>query len=157
MARIFLKSLKQGLLPFRTRLLLLNKTFCLQSPFHTKRKHFKLRANVLSSQSCKLVDVKVRATKIMQLVLQHCCKTSWIAILGVLAPTSNLSSTNQVVDRFERGWKNPQHTPFHSFCSNVAKQVAHFCCLFYRSFRACLKGGGGSLVGEITRGGSPYL
>ena len=38
----------------------MNKTFCSQSPFHTKRKHFKLRVNILSSWSRNLVDVKVR-------------------------------------------------------------------------------------------------
>ena len=31
------------------------------------------------------------ATENVQLVLQHCCRTSWIAMLHVLPPTSNLS------------------------------------------------------------------
>ena len=26
-------------------------------------------------------------------------------------------------------------SPFHFFCSNLSKQVAHFCCPFYRRFR----------------------
>ena len=38
-----------------------------------------------------LKGTEKRATKNVQLVLQHCCKTSWIAMLRVLPPTSNLS------------------------------------------------------------------
>ena len=48
---------------------------------------------------------KKRATKNTQLVLQYCCKLSWIAMLRLF--TTHLKTclvTNQVVNRFERGW-----------------------------------------------------
>ena len=46
----------------------------------------------------------------MQLVLRHCCKTAWIAMLRVLPPTNKTClATNQVVNRFEQGWQNGQH------------------------------------------------
>ena len=51
---------------------------------------------------------------------------------------------------------------FNSFCSNVARQktcnLLHvFCCPFFRTFNACLQGGGGPQIGEATCGGSPHL
>ena len=37
-------------------------------------------------------------------------------------------------DRFEREWQNTQHRFSTRQCSNVAKQVARFCCLFCRTY-----------------------
>ena len=65
-----------------------------------------------------------RATKNMQLLLQHCCKTSWKAMLHVLPhtfkPVNNLTwcktGSTRVVKRAT--------SLCNSFCSNVAKQVS---------------------------------
>ena len=49
-----------------------------------------------------------RPTKNMQSVLQHCSKTSWIAILRVLShnhPRQTFLATNKVVNRIELGGK----------------------------------------------------
>ena len=44
---------------------------------------------------------------------------------------------NFLQDRFERGWYVKRAPSlFNSFFSNVAKEVAPFCCLFYRSLNA---------------------
>ena len=49
------------------------------------------------------VKVRVkRATKNLQLVLQHCCKTSWTTILRVLPPTKKTLQHHYLQDRFER-------------------------------------------------------
>ena len=60
--------------------------------------------------------------------------TSWIAILHVLPPTKNRLFFN----RFEREWWNARHRFSKSFSSNVAKQVARFCCPFYRSLQVTI-------------------
>ena len=55
--------------------------------------------------------------KKLQLVLQNCCKTSWIAMLGVLLPTSNLSCNKSGWTGLNVGGKSATY----SFCSSVAK------------------------------------
>ena len=40
----------------------------------------------------------------MQLVLQHCCKMSWIVMLRVLPPTSNLSCNNVLQQCCKTSW-----------------------------------------------------
>ena len=67
-----------------------------------------------------------RATKNVQLVLQHCCKNSWIAMLLVFHPHQtclcNKSGCWQVWT-----WVVKRATSlFSSFYSNVAKQVSRF-------------------------------
>ena len=42
--------------------------------------------------------------KTLQLVLQHCCKTSWIAMSRILPPTSNLLTTWFVARQVWCGW-----------------------------------------------------
>ena len=44
------------------------------------------------------------ATKNMQLVLQHCCKTSWLEILRVLSLTSNMLCNKSGCCVLPRGW-----------------------------------------------------
>ena len=62
----------------------------------------------------------------MQLVLQHCCRTSWIAMLCVLPPMSNLSCDKSGC-RQVWAWVVKHATSlFNLFCSNVARQVARF-------------------------------
>ena len=62
----------------------------------------------------------------MHLVLQHRCKTSWIAMLRVLPPTSNLACTKSgLLTGLNMGGKT-RNNDFQLRCSNVAKQVACF-------------------------------
>ena len=56
-----------------------------------------------------------RATKNEQFVLQHCCKTSEIAILHALPPSFYRVLQKKLGCRV-----------INSFCYNVAKQVARF-------------------------------
>ena len=47
--------------------------------------------------------VTLKRAKKTQLALQHCCKTSWMAMLRVLPPTNqNCFTTNQVVAGYEK-------------------------------------------------------
>ena len=67
------------------------------------------------------------ATKNMQLVLQHCCRTSGITMSRVLpAPTSNLSCSKSGCLRGLMWVVKCATSLFNLFCSNVARQVAHF-------------------------------
>ena len=70
-----------------------------------------------------------RATQNVQLVLQHCCKTSWIAMLRVLPPmfkpVNNLICCKTFVAT----------SLSNSFRSNVARQVVRFCCPFFRTLK----------------------
>ena len=62
----------------------------------------------------------------MQLVLQRCCQTSWIAMLGVLPPSSNLpcNESPKLLTGMNEGGKR---SLFQSaFCRNTGKQVACF-------------------------------
>ena len=67
-----------------------------------------------------------RTTKNVQLVLQHCCKTSWIAMLRILPPMFK-PVNNLICCQTGLMWV-VKHTTllFNSFWSNVARQVAHF-------------------------------
>ena len=69
--------------------------------------------------------------KNVQLVLQHCCKTSWIAILRVLPPTFK-PVNNLICCKTGFLWvvKRAQSL-FNWSCSNVAGQVA---CSFFGPF-----------------------
>ena len=65
-----------------------------------------------------------RATKNVQLVLQDCCKTSWIAMLRVL-PTMFKPVNNLICCKTGLMWVVKRATSlFNSFRSNLAKQVA---------------------------------
>ena len=67
-----------------------------------------------------------RQQKNAQPFLQHCCKTSSIAMLCVLPPTKTNLAT-WFVARQVRTWVVKRATSvFNSFCSNVAKRVARF-------------------------------
>ena len=67
-----------------------------------------------------------RATKNVQLVLQHCCKTSWIATLHILPPW--FKPVNKLICcKTGLMWVVKHATlQFNSFCSNGARQVARF-------------------------------
>ena len=64
------------------------------------------------------ITFAARFWKHNSLVLQHCCKTSWIAILCVL-PSTLQPVSQQKKDRFAVMWQNKLHV---------------FCCPFYRVF-----------------------
>ena len=62
----------------------------------------------------------------MQLVLQHCCKTSWIAMLRVLPPMFK-PVNNLICCKTGLMWVGKRPTLLvNSFCSNVARQVNYF-------------------------------
>ena len=76
-----------------------------------------------------------RATKNVQLVLQHCCKTSWIAMLRVFHPHQTCLATNKVfVNRIESGWWNAQHQYSTRFTAMLQNKFHVFCCPFFRTF-----------------------
>ena len=62
----------------------------------------------------------------MPLVLQHCYRTSWIAMLCVLPPTSNLSCNKSACWQVWTWVVKRSTSLFNLFCSNVARQVARF-------------------------------
>ena len=67
-----------------------------------------------------------RATKNVQLVLQHCCKPSWIAMLRVLPPMFD-PVLQEIRLQGLSSWVVKRATSlFNSFCSHVAKQIARF-------------------------------
>ena len=67
-----------------------------------------------------------RATKNVQLVLQHCCKPSWIAMLWVLPPMFD-PVLQEIRLQGLFSWVVKRATSlFNSFCSHVAKQIAPF-------------------------------
>ena len=67
-----------------------------------------------------------RATKNVQLVLQHCCKPSWIAMLWVLPPMFD-PVLQEIRLQGLFSWVVKRATsPLNSFCSHVAKQIARF-------------------------------
>ena len=67
-----------------------------------------------------------RATKYVQLVLQHCCKPSWIAMLRVLPPMFD-PVLQEIRMQGLFSWVVKRATSlFNSFCSHVAKQIARF-------------------------------
>ena len=74
-----------------------------------------------------------RATRNVQLVLQHCCKTSWIAMLRILPPMFK-PVNNLICCQTGLMWV-VKHTTllFSSFWSNVARQVAHFLLPVFRT------------------------
>ena len=67
-----------------------------------------------------------RATKNVQLVLQHCCKTIRIAMLRVLPPTFKLVSNLMCCKTGFMLVVKRATSLYNSFCSNVARQVARF-------------------------------
>ena len=74
----------------------------------------------------KTEGTEKRATKNVQLVLQHCCKTSWIAMLRVLPPTFK-PVNNLICCKTGFMWVVKRAISlFNLFYSNVAKQVARF-------------------------------
>ena len=67
-----------------------------------------------------------RATKYVQLVSQHCCKPSWIAMLRVLPPMFD-PILQEIRMQGLFSWVVKRATSlFNSFCSHVAKQIARF-------------------------------
>ena len=71
----------------------------------------------------------------MQLVLQHCYKTSGMVMLRFLPP-HQLAVFQKIRQRTgsNMGGKT-RNIAFQPFCSHVAKQVARFCCPSHRSFK----------------------
>ena len=77
-----------------------------------------------------------RATKKVKLVLQHCCKTSWIAMLRVLPPTFNTVNKNLICCKTCLMWvENAQHRCSTSFAAMLQNKLHVFCCPFFRTFR----------------------
>ena len=67
-----------------------------------------------------------RATKNVQLVLQHCCETSCIAMLRVFPPMFE-PVLQQIRSQGFFSWVVKRATSlYNSFCRNAAKQVARF-------------------------------
>ena len=95
-----------------------------------RRQHENLWVNFASQPTrLELTSLKVRKNrqqKNVQLVLQHCCKTSWMAMLLVLPPTSNLSCNKSGCWQVWTWGVKRVISLFNSFCSNVARQVARF-------------------------------
>ena len=70
------------------------------------------------------IGTEKRATRHVQLVLQYCCKTSWIAMLRVFPPTFK-PVNNLICCKTGLMWVVKRATSlFNSFCSNIARQVA---------------------------------
>ena len=67
-----------------------------------------------------------RATKNMQLVLQHCCKTSCKATLRVLRLSSNISCTKTACWQVWTWVVKRATSLFNLFCNTAAKQIACF-------------------------------
>ena len=81
---------------------------------------------------------KKRATKNVKLVLQHCCKTSWIAMLRVYHPLSNLLTTWFVAKEGLMWLENAQHRYSTSFAAMLQNKLHVFRCPFFRTFgRSC--------------------
>ena len=70
----------------------------------------------------------------MQVVLQHCCKLSWKAMLCILPPTFKSMSYNKsgccLLQKVVADQPAMRKIAFYSFCGNVSKQVVCFCCPF---------------------------
>ena len=58
------------------------------------------------------------------LVLQHCCKTSWIPMCALYHPHKTCLATNQVVNRFERGWQNAHHRFWTRFAAMLQNKLS---------------------------------
>ena len=71
--------------------------------------------------------------KNMRLVLQHCCKTSWIAMFRLLPPVFK-PVNNLICCKTGLMWVGKRPTLLvNSFCSNVTRQVKCFSCPFLRT------------------------
>ena len=69
----------------------------------------------------------------MQLVFQHCCKTSCKAMLRLLLPSSK--AFNLLQDRFDLWVVKRATSLFNSRFAAVMQNKLHvFCCPFYRAF-----------------------
>ena len=90
------------------------------------------------SSVLQYVSYSEKGNKNALFVLQHCCQTSWKAMLRVLPPTDQTClETNQAVAGCENLLQKAESRPFwvvNSFSSKVAKQVSRFRYLFYSSF-----------------------
>ena len=75
---------------------------------------------------------QIRATKIVQLVRQHCCRTSCLSMLLVLPCPSFVFLLR---DQFETGVVKRATSTYNSFGNNVAERVVRFCCSYYRALR----------------------
>ena len=63
----------------------------------------------------------------MQPVLQHCCKTSWLAMLRALPPTFKFDWQQIRLRGFFTWVAKRAPSLFNSICGKIAGQVARFC------------------------------
>ena len=74
-----------------------------------------------------------RATNYVQLVLQHCCKPSWIAMLRVLPPMFDpVLQEIRMQGLFSWVVKRATHYSTH-FAAMLQNKLRAFCCPFYRA------------------------
>ena len=90
---------------------------------------------LISKIDCSSLKATVkRATENLQLVLPE---NELNSVLRVLPPSFLpffQQKRIQIVVVFFACMVKRKTSLFNSFCTNVAKQVARFCCLFYRTF-----------------------
>ena len=81
---------------------------------------------ILATKHQGVLTTKKQATKNTQILLQHCWKTSWKAMLHVLPPTFK-PVNNLICCKTGLIWLVKRVTSLcNSFCCNFAKQVACF-------------------------------
>ena len=74
---------------------------------------------------------KKRATKNVQLVLQHCCKTNWCC--AFYYQCSNLLTTWFVGRMVLSEWQNAQRRYSTRFAAMLQNKLPVFCCPFFRT------------------------
>ena len=104
---------------------ILHRSICFSGIYKMKCVHFNevcvMKVKTLDSFSSHILKSSVkRATK----NIQHCCKTSWIAMLRVLPPNKKNLGTDYVLRHVRTMVVKRAISPCNSFYSNVAKQVA---------------------------------
>ena len=86
--------------------------------------------------SCFALKLSKLGTKNVQLVLQHCCKTKWIAMLCVLPTTFEPVFQQYKVERFSWSVKRATSLNFHLVLQHCMLQnkLHVLCSPFYRTF-----------------------
>ena len=68
---------------------------------------------------------------------RFCCKKQNFSLLSVTM-FCNQQQPDLLQERFDLWVVKCATSPFNSLCSNIAKQVANHCCLFYQTLRSYL-------------------
>ena len=84
-------------------------------------------ANLISDDGSKNRTLNQSCTYHVQLVLQHCCKTSLTAMLRVLSGTKKPCNLILLRDRFERQWKGAQLRYSTCFAAMLQKRLHVLC------------------------------